>query len=68
MTMTIEHDSKFEPWPAEPDPINTAICPLIAAVFELTADGSAERKAALCEVLTAAEKVRAAMRLKPRLN
>jgi hypothetical protein len=66
--MTAPEQTGFEDWPVAPDPINTAICPLIATVFELTADGSPERKAALCEVLTAAEKVRAAMRPASRLN
>jgi hypothetical protein len=52
----------------EVDPINTAICPLIAAVFELTAPGSLERKAALSEVLEAAERVKRALVPSPRLQ
>jgi hypothetical protein len=45
-----------------------AVLPLIQHVFAVTADGSAERSKALDVVLTAAEKVRAALRPKPRLN
>jgi hypothetical protein len=66
--MTVERDSEFEPWPAEADQINTAICPLIAAVFELTAPDSPERKAAMGEVLAAVERVKRALVPAPRLN
>jgi hypothetical protein len=66
--MTIERDVEFEPWPAEADPINTAICPLIAAVFELTAPDSPERKAAMNEVLAAGERIKQALASKPRLQ
>ena len=66
--MTVEHDSEFEPWPGEADPIRMAALPLIEHIFAVTADGSAERSKALDVVLTAAEKVRAALRPQPRLN
>jgi hypothetical protein len=66
--MTIERDVEFEDWPAEADPINTAICPLIAAVFELTAPDSPERKAAMNEVLAAGERIKQALASKPRLQ
>jgi hypothetical protein len=52
----------------EVDPISVAVCPMIAAVCELTADGSAERKAVLIEVLESAERIRAALRPKPRFH
>jgi hypothetical protein len=52
----------------EADPISVAICPLIEHIFAVTADGSAERQRAMTEILTAAEKVRAALRQAPRLN
>jgi hypothetical protein len=52
----------------EADSISVAICPLIEHIFAVTADGSAERQRAMTEILTAAEKVRAALRQAPRLN
>jgi hypothetical protein len=66
--MTASEQTDFEPWPAEVDPINTAICPLIAAVFELTAPDSPERKAAMNEVLAAGERIKQALASKPRLQ
>jgi hypothetical protein len=65
--MTVPEQTDFEEWPAEADPINTAICPLIAAVFELTADGSPERARAMNEVLALPARIRAALH-RPRLN
>ena len=61
-------ETEFEDWPAAADPINTAICPLIAAVFELTAPDSPERKRAMSEVLQIAERIKQALVPKPRLN
>jgi hypothetical protein len=58
---TPERDDEADELPEVVDPINAAICPLIMAVFEMTADGSPERAAAMNEVLAAAEKVRAAL-------
>jgi hypothetical protein len=66
--MVTEHDSEFEPWPGEVDSINTTLMPLIEHIFELTADGSPERKAAMNEVLALPARIRAALRPKPRLN
>jgi hypothetical protein len=66
--MMIERDEEFAPWPAEVDPIDAAICRLIAAVFELTAAGSPERTRAMTEVLQAAERVKRALAPAPRLN
>lgn len=66
--MTTERDEGFEPWPGEVDQINIAICPLIAAVFELSAPNSPERKAALSEVLQIAERIKRALAPKPTIN
>jgi hypothetical protein len=66
--MTAPEQTDFEDWPAEADPINAAICPLIAAVFELTAPDSPERKAAMNEVLAAGERIKQALASKPRLQ
>jgi hypothetical protein len=66
--MTIERDVEFEDWPAEVDRINMAICPLIAAVFDLTAPDSAERARAMVEVLQAAERIKQALAPLPRLQ
>jgi hypothetical protein len=66
--MTVERDSDFEPWPGEPDSINTALMPLIEHIFAMTADGSAERSKAMGEVLAAVERLKRALRPAPRLN
>jgi hypothetical protein len=52
----------------KPDPINTALMPLIEYIFELTAPDSAERKAAMNEILALPARIRAALRPKPRLQ
>jgi hypothetical protein len=65
--MATERDSEFETWPAEADPINTALMPVIEHVFAVTADGSPERKAAMNEVLALPARIRAALH-RPRLN
>jgi hypothetical protein len=56
------------PEPEAGDAIRVAALPLIEFVMEMTTHRSHERRAALCEVLTAVEKVRAALQPKPRLN
>ena len=66
--MTVERDEGFEAWPAEADPINTAICPLIEVVMEMTARGSPERARAMGEVLAAGERVKRALAPKPTIN
>jgi hypothetical protein len=66
--MVTEHDSEFEPWPAAADPIRMAALPLIEHIFAVTADGSAERSKAMDVVLAAIERIRDAMRVRPRLN
>jgi hypothetical protein len=65
--MIAPEQTDIEDWPAEVDPIAVALCPLIAAVFELTADGSAERALAMGEVLQVAGRIRAALR-RPTIN
>jgi hypothetical protein len=69
--MAIERDDSdegFEPWPAATDLINTSLLPVLEHIFAVTADGSSERAAALSEVLQIAERIRAALAPKPRLN
>jgi hypothetical protein len=67
--MVTERDTELEDWPpAEVDRINISLCPLIATVFDLTAPGSAERKAAMNEVLESAERVRRAIMPLPKLH
>jgi hypothetical protein len=67
--MTAEpDDTDFENWPAGTDPVNTALLPLLEFVFVATADGSRERAAALGEVVAVAERIRAALAPKPRLQ
>jgi hypothetical protein len=65
---TAPEQTDFEDWPAEADPINAAMCPLIAAVFELTPPDSPERARAMGEVLAASERVRRALVPLPRPN
>jgi hypothetical protein len=60
--------SDFEDWPVEVDAIRLAVLPLIQHIFAVTVDGSTERGKALDVVLTAAEKVRVALRPKPLLQ
>jgi hypothetical protein len=71
--MTVEpDDSDFEPWRGEIDPItaalNAALCPLFEVVFAHTREGEPSRRAAMNEVLAVAERIRAALAPKPRLN
>jgi hypothetical protein len=66
--MTVPEQTDFEDWPAEADPIRGAILPLIEAIFVVTHDGSPERAAAMGELMLAVDRIRAALRSKPRLN
>jgi hypothetical protein len=66
--MTVEHDSGFQEWPSEPDPIRVAALPLLEHIFAVTADGSAERSKAMDVVLAAVERIRAALQPRPRLQ
>jgi hypothetical protein len=67
--MTVERaDEGFDDWPAAADPINAALLPVIEHIFAVAADGSPERAAAMNEVLQIAERIRAALAPKPRLN
>jgi hypothetical protein len=54
--------------PPEADPIRAAIGEVLVAVCEVAPEGSAERKAALIEVMAAADRIQAALRPKPRMN
>jgi hypothetical protein len=65
----IERDDEFEHWPpAEADPISIAVCPLITAVFEMTAPDSPERKAAVTELLQSVERLRRVIVPLPKLH
>jgi hypothetical protein len=66
--MVTERDTGFEDWPAEADLIRMAALPLLEHIFAVTADGSAERGKAMDVALTAIDRIRAAMRPKPRLQ
>lgn len=52
----------------EADEINSALCPLLVAVFDLTETNSPERARAMTEVLAVADRIREALRPRPRLN
>jgi hypothetical protein len=66
--MTVPEQTDFEDWPAEADPINMAMCPLIEVVMGMTAPGSPERTRAMNEVLAAGERVKRALVPMPRLQ
>jgi hypothetical protein len=62
-------DRTHEAWPdAEPDPIKTASLPLLEYVFAATTDGSVERAAALSELMSAVDRIRAALRPRSQLH
>ena len=66
--MVIARDEMDEiEWPAEVDPINAALMPLIEHIFAVTADGSVERSKAMGEVLALPVRIRAALS-RTRLN
>jgi hypothetical protein len=66
--MVTERDETDTDWPAEADPINTMLMPVIEYVFAVTAPDSPERKAAMNELLALPARIRAALRPRPRLN
>jgi hypothetical protein len=66
MVTTPEPVDDFEPWPAEPDPIRTAVSQLIVAVMGVIPDGPA-RAAAVTEIIELHGRV-AALLGRPRLN
>jgi hypothetical protein len=63
----IERD-EADDLPEADDAITSAIGSLIVAVMEATETGSPERARAMNEVLAAAERIRAALRPRQRLN
>jgi hypothetical protein len=66
---TTELDEGFEPWPAEAgDPVRDAIGQLLVTIIESTSEGSSERARAMNEALQAHERIRDAMRVRPRLQ
>jgi hypothetical protein len=50
------------------DPVRSSLLPVIEVIFAHTRDGSVERKAALDAVLSACDRIRAALAPKPRLQ
>jgi hypothetical protein len=66
--MTAPEQADFEDWLAAADPIRVAVGNLLVAIIENTAEGSRERQAAMTEALGAHERIRAAMRVRSRLN
>ena len=63
-----EHDVEFEDWPAEADQLRMYALPLIEHVFAVTAPDSPARAAAMGEIFTAVDRIRAALRPKPRFH
>jgi hypothetical protein len=61
-------EADFEDWPGEVDLIRMAALPLIEHIFAATADGSAERAAAMGELMLAVDRICVALRPKPSLN
>jgi hypothetical protein len=60
--------SETDEVPEVGDPIRGAILPLIEAIFAATHDGSVQRAAAMGELMLAVDRIRAALRPKPRMN
>ena len=64
-----ERDVSFEAWPGEVvDQIRDAVGKLLIAIIENTAEGSRERTKAMVEAMAAHDRIRDAMRVRPRLN
>ena len=61
-------ETDFEDWPAKADPTRAAIGNLLVVIMESTAEGSPERARAMNEALQAHERIKLAMRVRPRLN
>ena len=61
-------DADVTPEVSEVDPICAAVVPLVELVCELTGENSPERRAAMTEVLQAAERIRAALKPRPRTH
>jgi hypothetical protein len=67
--MTVERDTEFEHCPPTvADPVREAIGQLLVVIIESTAEGSPERSKAMTEALGAHDRIRDAMRVRPRLN
>jgi hypothetical protein len=64
----IAPDDSDTDWLAAADPVSTSLVPAIEHIFAVTADGTPERRAALDAVLSACERIKAALVPKPRLN
>jgi hypothetical protein len=69
MATPVGTDDEFEHWPPTvADPVRESIGQLLVAIIESTAEGSPERAKAMGEALAAHERIRDALRSKPRLN
>jgi hypothetical protein len=66
--MVTEHDDTSDELPTEVDPVRAALGPLFEVVIHATAADSPERERAMTEVLAAAERIRAALCPRQRLN
>ena len=60
--------SETDEVPEAGDPIRGTILPLIEAIFAATHDGDPQRAAAMGELMSAVDRIRLALRPKPRLN
>jgi hypothetical protein len=60
--------SETDEVPEAADPISGGVLPLIEAIFVATHDGSPERAAAMGELMLAVDRIRVALRPKPRLQ
>jgi hypothetical protein len=65
---TAPEQTEIEDWPATGDPVREAIGQLLVAIIEATAEGSPERARAMNEALESYGRIKAAMRVRPRLN
>ena len=62
-------DADFEDWPPTvADPVREAIGNLLVTIIESTSEGSPERAKAMGEALAVHERIRDALRPKPKLN
>jgi hypothetical protein len=69
MATPVGTDDEFEHWPPTvADSVREAIGNLLVTIIESTAEGSPERAKAMNEALQAHERIRDALRPKPRLN
>jgi hypothetical protein len=69
MATPVGTDDEFEHWPPTgADSVRESIGNLLVAIIESTAEGSPERARAMNEALAAHDRIRDAMRVRPRLQ